>query len=680
MRTRVTITCLALVCLVVGFVSTSFAQPVRNGEDIIWARDVAGAELTLDGDLSESVWQQAETIPLIWDDDFRPEPGSAQRIDGNFTPVDPPDPNNGTVYLLRDGNTLWLGAMVQDKSVGGLGGFFPWDGLIMNILDRTRLTEGRFNEEGAMTPNFFQGNRTEFFAVWRNVVDTTDSDDTYDNGDVIGSGLPAPGTDIRLHGFYGMDGGQSVEAPRDPDKQAVWDVVATVDGISNDDTHGDDVGYTIEMRLDMAPLGYDFTKEGGDKAAWNIALQDIDYTWPVDPDMQFQSRVWWQNQWGNNFNEGAAFIYGAPGVTVDGAAPEVTEAEFTVPSGELYDDPAIDGSLDEAVWAGLDPTFFVQYQGDREVLDQNPEIAKYYQFYFRPDINGDDNAAIVVDPSIAEFEMFFKDDWLYVGVDVDDQAISGSSAESGMDGIYLFLRDRDSLQTEGTLWTRRFDVSVDSAGSARLGSDALTLSQENPDAFQAALSLKGSSTAADPSDVDEGYQIEMAINLVEALGYPADGGDGKLWIAMNFLDGDFLESQNDSYVMRTWVVTERGGGGEGASIYGYMDPEVQLGVGTEISGELPQTIRLEGNYPNPFNPATTLAYALPHTGTVVVKVFDALGRSVGTMEPGIQNAGRHTLEFDATHLASGVYFYRVDLQDAAGTDVRSTVGRMILLK
>ena len=679
MGTRVTITSFALICLAVGLVSTAFAQPVRNNDDIIWARDVAGAELTLDGELSEDVWQQAETIPLIWDDDFRPEPGSGQRVDGSFTPASPPDPNNGIVYILRDGNTLWLGAEVQDKSIGGQEGFFNFDGLIMNILDRTRHIEGRVDDTGAMTPNFFPGNRTEFFIVWRNVVDTTDADDTYANGEVIGSGMPAPGTDVRLHGHYGMDGAQSVEAPRDPAMQAIWDAVAIVDGISNDDTHGDDVGYTIEMRLDMTPLGYDFTQAGGDKAAWNIALQDFDYTWPADLDNQFKSRVWWQNQWGNNFNEGAAYIMGAPGVTVAGEAPDVTVPEFTVPSGELYDAPEIDGSLDEPAWNALEPVFFVQYQADRELLDQNPEIARYQQFYYRPDIGGQ-TTAIVVDPSVAEFEFFFRDNWLYVGVDVDDQAISGTSAENGMDGIYLFLRDRDSTQSSGSLWSRRFDVSVDSSGNARLGQDALAFSQDNPDAFQAAVSLKGSSTPADASDVDEGYQIEMAINLEEVLAYPADRGDGRLWVAMNFLDGDFLQAENDSYAMRTWVVTERAGGGVGASIYGYMDPSVQLGVSTEPVSELPRVIELKGNYPNPFNPSTTLRYALPQSGQVTVHIYDALGRNVMNLEPGIQTAGRHELRFDARGMASGAYFYRVSLVDLTESETLSTIGRMILVK
>lgn len=80
-------------------VTAAQAQPVRNGVDIIWARDVAGATMTLDGVLDEAVWQQAETIELVWNGDH-PLPGSGQKIEGTPTLAEPSDPNDGTVYVL----------------------------------------------------------------------------------------------------------------------------------------------------------------------------------------------------------------------------------------------------------------------------------------------------------------------------------------------------------------------------------------------------------------------------------------------------------------------------------------------------------------------------------------------------------------------------------------------------
>lgn len=651
----------------------AWAQPDRNGYDVIWARDVDGASLTLDGLLSEPEWMQAETIPLVWDQDL---PGFNQFVEGNPTLAEPSDPNNGMVYVLRDGNTLWLGAMVQDKSVGGATGLWGMDGFIMNVLDRARLVDERVDAESNPTRNFFQGNRTEFFYSWWNGSDTTDATSTYDDGSLVGGSRPLPGVDPRFHGFYGHNS----TIGRDQAKIDVWDGVTVVNGIANDDTHGDDTGYSMEMRLDMSALGYDFTQAGGDKAAWNIALQDADYNWPSNPDISFLSRVWWQNLWGNNFNDGIAYILGSPDVTISsGDVPAVTDAEFTVPNGELFDHPTIDGNLDDPIWERVDPTFYVGYQADQAVRDMNPEVARYYQFYFRPDLNSDGHAALVVDPSVASYRLFFKENMLYIGVDVPDQAVSGAVAEGGMDGTFIFIRDRDSLTTRGVPYSRRFDFSVDSTGAVRLGSDAATVNADDPTALSAAVGLKGASTAADPTDVDEGYQIEIMIDLVKVLNYPDGLGDGKIWMAMNFLEGDFLETPGDSYAVRTWVITERGGGGEGATIYGYLDPDARVGTAVEDEAEIPESIALYGSYPNPFNPSTRIAYGIPSAGEVTVEVFSVLGQKVAELAPGVQSAGRHEVSFDASSLTSGVYFYRVALK--AGESVSlSRSDRLVLVK
>ncbi len=72
---------------------------------------------------------------------------------------------------------------------------------------------------------------------------------------------------------------------------------------------------------------------------------------------------------------------------------------------------------------------------------------------------------------------------------------------------------------------------------------------------------------------------------------------------------------------------------------------------------IPANFTLEQNFPNPFNPTTSIRYSIPGSQRVSVKVFDALGREVVTLVDEVKEAGRYSLQFDASRLSSGVYYY-----------------------
>jgi polygalacturonase len=81
--------------------------------------------------------------------------------------------------------------------------------------------------------------------------------------------------------------------------------------------------------------------------------------------------------------------------------------------------------------------------------------------------------------------------------------------------------------------------------------------------------------------------------------------------------------------------------------------------------ETPNQFRLFQNYPNPFNPSTIIAYQLPTSSHVILKVYDVLGREVKKLVDEIKRPGDYQVKFDAGNLPSGVYFYRIV---AAGLD------------
>jgi hypothetical protein len=87
-----------------------------------------------------------------------------------------------------------------------------------------------------------------------------------------------------------------------------------------------------------------------------------------------------------------------------------------------------------------------------------------------------------------------------------------------------------------------------------------------------------------------------------------------------------------------------------------------------------QKFSLNQNYPNPFNPGTIIKYEIPERSLVTIKVFDVLGNEVATLVNEEKAIGNYEVEFDATNLPSGIYFYQLKTNNFTQTK------KMILLK
>jgi len=95
---------------------------------------------------------------------------------------------------------------------------------------------------------------------------------------------------------------------------------------------------------------------------------------------------------------------------------------------------------------------------------------------------------------------------------------------------------------------------------------------------------------------------------------------------------------------------------------------------TPIGTTVPQSYSLAQNYPNPFNPVTKINFAIPKQGFVTLKVYDMLGREVTKLVNEVKQAGTYSVDFDATRLSSGVYFYKLEAGGFVDTK------RMVLIK
>ena len=124
----------------------------------------------------------------------------------------------------------------------------------------------------------------------------------------------------------------------------------------------------------------------------------------------------------------------------------------------------------------------------------------------------------------------------------------------------------------------------------------------------------------------------------------------------------------------------------GNSCFVYNENKI-VGIEEEIRSSVPNSFTLEQNYPNPFNPSTTIRYQIPSSSVMLnsiqhlddevnvsLKVYDILGREVVTLVNEPKKPGNYEVTFDANHLSSGVYYYRLQ----GGNSVQSK--KMILIK
>jgi hypothetical protein len=132
-----------------------------------------------------------------------------------------------------------------------------------------------------------------------------------------------------------------------------------------------------------------------------------------------------------------------------------------------------------------------------------------------------------------------------------------------------------------------------------------------------------------------------------------------------------------SYVFYNWTIEDSIGltaltmePGNSWNLSGAIVNGRLIGTITGILGEthaLPARPVLQQNYPNPFNPWTTIPYELPRPSHVTLTVYDVLGREVATLVNGVEEPGYKSVQFNASDMASGVYFCRLQSGNVVDT-------------
>lgn len=148
-----------------------------------------------------------------------------------------------------------------------------------------------------------------------------------------------------------------------------------------------------------------------------------------------------------------------------------------------------------------------------------------------------------------------------------------------------------------------------------------------------------------------------------AILYTADGGE--TWETQ-------MTRTNASFGSIFFLNEDKGWAGGSHILAFHIADAVETSIHEEESN-LPITLSLDQNYPNPFNPYTIIRYTLTRDGEVELNIFDVTGRKAASLVSGYHSAGTYEIGFDAHHLASGPYIYRLQAHGQSASRVMTLI-------
>ena len=272
--------------------------------------------------------------------------------------------------------------------------------------------------------------------------------------------------------------------------------------------------------------------------------------------------------------------------------------------------------------------------------------------------------------------LVIDDKFLYISAVVDDDDLRQTATQQAWEGdaleFYMGFYDAKILKAYHA-------KNLDSKnGDYRIGFNALGQATRDGGA---ASTTDGVDPTVFQKFTGDGYVIEARIDLNKLAANGKFLLNNGMWMPFRIDGNDWDPNIGDT--QRSLIVQVGGKPNDGTGKtdegwkrpddWGYMEVIGAPTVGVE-DNLLPTEFALSNNYPNPFNPTTTIKYDLPKEAQVTLKIYDVLGREVATLVNTKQNAGFYQVRFDASRYASGVYVYRIIAGDFVQTK------KMMLMK
>ncbi len=274
------------------------------------------------------------------------------------------------------------------------------------------------------------------------------------------------------------------------------------------------------------------------------------------------------------------------------------------------------------------------------------------------------------------------------GADIETSfTIPSTNLPIGDQVLYLRVMNADSVW--GMYSSEVFNLS-EVASLTFESTDTLEYFQDSPELLIAGDLGISSSTdiSADSAfiNISKGFLKEDSLFIEDLGSLDIDSVESGIKISGNasletyqdairtayYINNNEISEKADT--LKEFSITVYSGAFASESVVRYVEVLDHVMTSNEDELGLPKEFSLGQNYPNPFNPSTNIQFALPEQAEVTLKVYNLLGREISTLVSGRMNAGNHKIEFNASGLSTGLYFYRIQ----AGSFIQTK--KMMLIK